>query len=75
MALGERGDRLTHAEDKTLELMRKAQQFADSVHKVMYTQLHITHTSFIIHKHNYDNVVYLNVYLYFPNQLTLKYSK
>ncbi|KAG7220747.1 hypothetical protein INR49_031990 [Caranx melampygus] len=34
VALGERGDRLTHAEDKTVELMRKAQQFADSAHKL-----------------------------------------
>ncbi|KAI3364022.1 hypothetical protein L3Q82_010787 [Scortum barcoo] len=34
VALGERGDRLTHAEDKTVELMHKAQQFADTAHKV-----------------------------------------
>ncbi|XP_060947088.1 syntaxin binding protein 6 (amisyn), like [Limanda limanda] len=34
VALGERGDRLTRAEDKTVELMQKAQQFADTAHKV-----------------------------------------
>uniref|UniRef100_A0A672ZCT6 Syntaxin binding protein 6 (amisyn), like n=1 Tax=Sphaeramia orbicularis TaxID=375764 RepID=A0A672ZCT6_9TELE len=33
VALGERGDRLTRAEDKTVELMHKAQQFADNAHK------------------------------------------
>nr|XP_020444304.1 syntaxin-binding protein 6-like isoform X2 [Monopterus albus] len=35
VALGERGDRLTRAEDKTLELMHKTQQFADTAHKQM----------------------------------------
>ncbi|XP_029983926.1 syntaxin binding protein 6 (amisyn), like [Sphaeramia orbicularis] len=34
VALGERGDRLTRAEDKTVELMHKAQQFADNAHKL-----------------------------------------
>ncbi|XP_071760535.1 syntaxin binding protein 6 (amisyn), like [Centroberyx gerrardi] len=34
VALGERGDRLTRAEDKTVELMHKAQQFADTTHKL-----------------------------------------
>ncbi|CAB1422403.1 unnamed protein product [Pleuronectes platessa] len=34
VALGERGDRLTRAEDKTVELMQKAQQFADTAHKL-----------------------------------------
>ncbi|XP_029903003.1 syntaxin binding protein 6 (amisyn), like isoform X2 [Myripristis murdjan] len=34
MALGERGDRLTRAEDKTVELMHRAQQFADTAHKL-----------------------------------------
>ncbi|XP_071334446.1 syntaxin binding protein 6 (amisyn), like [Trachinotus anak] len=34
LALGERGDRLTRAEDKTVELMHKAQQFADTAHKL-----------------------------------------
>lgn len=34
VALGERGERLTQAEDKTVELMHKAQQFADTAHKV-----------------------------------------
>lgn len=34
VALGERGDRLTRAEDKTVELMHRAQQFADTAHKV-----------------------------------------
>ncbi|XP_044024660.1 syntaxin binding protein 6 (amisyn), like isoform X2 [Siniperca chuatsi] len=34
VALGERGDRLTRAEDKTVELMHKAQQFADTAHKL-----------------------------------------
>uniref|UniRef100_A0A3B4ZI73 Syntaxin-binding protein 6-like n=1 Tax=Stegastes partitus TaxID=144197 RepID=A0A3B4ZI73_9TELE len=34
VTLGERGDRLTHAEDKTVELMHKAQQFADTAHKL-----------------------------------------
>ncbi|XP_070782294.1 syntaxin binding protein 6 (amisyn), like [Enoplosus armatus] len=34
VSLGERGDRLTRAEDKTLELMHKAQQFADTAHKL-----------------------------------------
>ncbi|XP_033931299.1 syntaxin binding protein 6 (amisyn), like isoform X2 [Pseudochaenichthys georgianus] len=32
VALGERGDKLSHAEDKTVELMHKAQQFADTAH-------------------------------------------
>ncbi|XP_029351631.1 syntaxin binding protein 6 (amisyn), like [Echeneis naucrates] len=34
MALGERGERLTRAEDKTIELMHTAQQFADTAHKL-----------------------------------------
>lgn len=34
VALGERGDRLTRAEDKTVELMHRAQQFADNAHKL-----------------------------------------
>lgn len=34
VALGERGDRLTHAEDKTVELLHRAQQFADTAHKL-----------------------------------------
>ncbi|XP_026174560.1 syntaxin binding protein 6 (amisyn), like [Mastacembelus armatus] len=34
VALGERGDRLSRAEDKTVKLMRKAQQFADTAHKL-----------------------------------------
>ncbi|KAM9356311.1 syntaxin binding protein 6 (amisyn), like [Pholidichthys leucotaenia] len=34
VAVGERGDRLTRAEDKTVELMHKAQQFADTAHKL-----------------------------------------
>lgn len=34
VSLGERGDRLTRAEDKTVELMHKAHQFADTAHKV-----------------------------------------
>ncbi|XP_047430342.1 syntaxin binding protein 6 (amisyn), like isoform X2 [Mugil cephalus] len=34
VTLGERGDRLTRAEDKTMELMHKAQQFADTAHKL-----------------------------------------
>ncbi|XP_032366188.1 syntaxin-binding protein 6 isoform X2 [Etheostoma spectabile] len=34
VVLGERGDRLTRAEDKTVELMHKTQQFADSAHKL-----------------------------------------
>ncbi|AWP19595.1 putative syntaxin-binding protein 6-like [Scophthalmus maximus] len=34
LALGERGDKLTRAEDKTVELMHKAQQFADTAHKL-----------------------------------------
>ncbi|XP_022060818.1 syntaxin binding protein 6 (amisyn), like [Acanthochromis polyacanthus] len=34
VTLGQRGDRLTHAEDKTVELMHKAQQFADTAHKL-----------------------------------------
>eukprot|EP00063_Salmo_salar_P086548 XP_014061383.1 PREDICTED: syntaxin-binding protein 6 isoform X2 [Salmo salar] len=33
-ALQERGERLGHAEDKTVDLMHKAQQFADTAHKV-----------------------------------------
>uniref|UniRef100_A0A665WK87 Syntaxin binding protein 6 (amisyn), like n=1 Tax=Echeneis naucrates TaxID=173247 RepID=A0A665WK87_ECHNA len=37
MALGERGERLTRAEDKTIELMHTAQQFADTAHKVTLT--------------------------------------
>lgn len=36
VALGERGDKLSHAEDKTVELMHKAQQFADTAHTVTY---------------------------------------
>ncbi|XP_023134330.1 syntaxin binding protein 6 (amisyn), like isoform X1 [Amphiprion ocellaris] len=34
VTLGQRGDRLTQAEDKTVELMHKAQQFADTAHKL-----------------------------------------
>ncbi|XP_036942446.1 syntaxin binding protein 6 (amisyn), like [Acanthopagrus latus] len=34
VSLGERGDRLTRAEDKTVELMHKAHQFADTAHKL-----------------------------------------
>ncbi|KAM3861424.1 syntaxin binding protein 6 (amisyn), like [Diretmus argenteus] len=34
LALGERGEKLTRAEDKTVELMHKAQQFADTAHKL-----------------------------------------
>ena len=34
VSVGERGERLTRAEDQTLELMHKAQQFADTAHKV-----------------------------------------
>ncbi|XP_062268100.1 syntaxin binding protein 6 (amisyn), like [Platichthys flesus] len=34
VALGERGDRLTRAEDKTVELMQKAQQFGDTAHQL-----------------------------------------
>lgn len=34
VTLAQRGDRLTHAEDKTVELMHKAQQFADTAHKL-----------------------------------------
>ncbi|XP_074471972.1 syntaxin binding protein 6 (amisyn), like isoform X3 [Sebastes fasciatus] len=34
VALGERGNRLTRAEDKTVELMHKTQQFADTAHKL-----------------------------------------
>ncbi|XP_041831832.1 syntaxin binding protein 6 (amisyn), like isoform X2 [Melanotaenia boesemani] len=34
VTLGERGDRLTHAEDKTVKMMHKAQQFADTAHKL-----------------------------------------
>lgn len=37
VSLGKRGDRLTHAEDKTVELMHRAQQFADTTHKVTLT--------------------------------------
>ncbi|XP_061602670.1 syntaxin binding protein 6 (amisyn), like isoform X2 [Cololabis saira] len=35
VALGERGHRLTQAEDSTVKLMHKAQQFADTAHKLM----------------------------------------
>lgn len=34
VSLGERGDRLTRAEDKTVELMHKTHQFAETAHKV-----------------------------------------
>ncbi|XP_020512377.1 syntaxin binding protein 6 (amisyn), like [Labrus bergylta] len=34
VALGERGDRLSRAEDKTVDLMHRAQQFADTAHKL-----------------------------------------
>uniref|UniRef100_A0A3P9LZ68 Uncharacterized protein n=2 Tax=Oryzias latipes TaxID=8090 RepID=A0A3P9LZ68_ORYLA len=34
VALGERGGRLTRAEDRTVRLMHKAQQIADTAHKV-----------------------------------------
>ncbi|KAM4522542.1 syntaxin binding protein 6 (amisyn), like [Odontesthes bonariensis] len=34
VTLGERGDRLTRAEDKTVKMMHKAQQFADTAHKL-----------------------------------------
>jgi len=36
VTLGERGDRLTRAEDKTVKMMHKAQQFADTAHKVIF---------------------------------------
>lgn len=36
LSLGERGDRLSRAEDRTVELMQKASQFADTAHKVIY---------------------------------------
>uniref|UniRef100_A0A8C5F3V7 Syntaxin binding protein 6 (amisyn), like n=1 Tax=Gadus morhua TaxID=8049 RepID=A0A8C5F3V7_GADMO len=35
VSVGERGQRLTRAEDQTLELMHKAQQFADTAHKLL----------------------------------------
>uniref|UniRef100_A0A8C5B488 Syntaxin binding protein 6 (amisyn), like n=1 Tax=Gadus morhua TaxID=8049 RepID=A0A8C5B488_GADMO len=35
VSVGERGQRLTRAEDQTLELMHKAQQFADTAHKTI----------------------------------------
>ncbi|KAM7367490.1 hypothetical protein PAMP_013782 [Pampus punctatissimus] len=41
VTLGERGNRLTRAEDKTVELMYKAQQFADSAHKVAMTSFQV----------------------------------
>ena len=34
-ALGERGEKLKTAEEKTINLMHKAQKFADSTHKVI----------------------------------------
>ncbi|KAM9704105.1 syntaxin binding protein 6 (amisyn), like [Menidia menidia] len=34
VSLGERGDRLTRAEDKTVKIMSKAQQLADTAHKL-----------------------------------------
>ncbi|XP_056150200.1 syntaxin binding protein 6 (amisyn), like [Lampris incognitus] len=34
LALGERGEKLGRAEDRTVELMHKAQQFADTAHKL-----------------------------------------
>lgn len=34
VALVDRGTRLTHAEDKTVELLQKAQHFGDTAHKV-----------------------------------------
>ncbi|KAI9517208.1 hypothetical protein NQZ68_008465 [Dissostichus eleginoides] len=34
VALGERGDKLSHTEEKTVEMMHKAQQFADTAHKL-----------------------------------------
>ncbi|XP_041660740.1 syntaxin binding protein 6 (amisyn), like [Cheilinus undulatus] len=34
VALGERGERLSRAEDKTVDLMQRAQQFADTAHKL-----------------------------------------
>ncbi|KAJ3607141.1 hypothetical protein NHX12_026655 [Muraenolepis orangiensis] len=34
VSVGERGERLSKAEDQTVELMHKAQQFADTAHKV-----------------------------------------
>ncbi|XP_029281121.1 syntaxin binding protein 6 (amisyn), like [Cottoperca gobio] len=34
VVLGERGDKLTRAEDKTVDLMHKAKQFADTAHKL-----------------------------------------
>lgn len=43
MALGERGDRLTRAEDKTVELLHKAQQFADTAHKVTVNAVQLTY--------------------------------
>ncbi|CAL8315211.1 unnamed protein product [Merluccius merluccius] len=37
VSVGERGERLSRAEDQTVELMHKAQQFADTAHKVSTT--------------------------------------
>ncbi|CAJ1077579.1 syntaxin binding protein 6 (amisyn)%2C like [Xyrichtys novacula] len=34
VALGERGERLSRAEDKTVDLLQRAQQFADTAHKL-----------------------------------------
>lgn len=36
LALAERGERLSRAEDQTVDLMHRAQQFADTAHKVKY---------------------------------------
>lgn len=49
VALGERGDRLTRAEDKTVELLHKAQHFADSAHKVIINAVYNYPSTYIHH--------------------------
>ena len=42
LSLTERGRRLSRAEDKTVDLMYRAQQFADTAHKVRCTTVNNT---------------------------------
>lgn len=75
VALGERGDRLTRAEDKTVELMHKAQQFADTAHKVRETHNFSTRSWIMSNNEFIFECAFVTNKLFFPVQLALKYSK
>ena len=48
LTLTERGRRLSRAEDKTVDLMYRAHQFADTAHKVRYTTVNKTLSSSLV---------------------------